>query len=816
MRQFCSSRILKLVPLLLLAACGSSSDDQPAPTTPTVPPITGSKYVASIRYTSHGVPHIKAADFKGAGYGYGYAFAKENICLYAEELVTLHGERAKYFGGAGGYLGQLGDMFGNIDSDFFYKLVFTPALAAKIKAASSADAQDLTSGFVAGYNRYLKEVTPATLPATCRNAAWVQPMTEDDAYLRFAQAAMAGSSMAFIKQIGSAQPPKAAAVAAAARKPAKARLLAAADYTNSSIFKGMQALQEHSIGSNGFGLGKDVTQSGKGMVFGNPHFPWWGALRLNQVHLTVTGKGYDVFGATLLGVPLPLIGFNDKVAWTHTFSTDNRFTLRYLALDPGNSTRYIKDGKPVAMTAVPLTISVKGADGAVTSLSRTLYTTEYGPMLMDSSFAWGTSSAFAIQDANLGNYKMIDQVILNGKATSVDSLREAAATYVAMPWVNTMAADRAGDALYGNFSVAANVQDPLLAACVPGAEQGAPFQDIMASTGVVVMAGTTAACDWSGAIGAAQRPWVKRSDYVLNANDSHWWPTAGKFLSGYPKIIATGPDAEGVPQNNRTRTGHAMVRDRLASADGLPGNRFTMANLQQLYLQARFFNAQKWLPEFTAACLASSTASAAAKDGCAVLQAWDKTHAPNSAGAILFFELYAALGELNGASWWSVPYDPADPLETPRGAAGIPAAIAKLETLVASSQFDTAAKRRTTPAQVQTVSRPDGALPIPGGRYTFMNWRGVRTELYPGIVVYTADPKTNAGAYGNSYIQFVTWDDAGPVAEGVLTYSQSSDPDSPYFSDQTKLYVKGQWAKLPYTEQQITSDPGYKVIDISE
>ncbi|WP_342115329.1 penicillin acylase family protein [Pseudoduganella sp. OTU4001] len=809
---------MKLVPLAVLAACGSSSDDAPAPTGPTTTPITGTNFVASIRYTTHNVPHIKAANFKGAGYGYGYAFAKDNICLYAEELVTLHGERSKHFGGTGGYLGQLGDTFPNVDSDFFYKLLFTPALAARIKAASSQDAQDLTSGFVAGYNRYLKETPPASLPATCRGAAWVVPMTEDDAYLRFAQAAMAGSSMAFIKAIGSAQPPG-PKVASAAPKQARARLLAAADYTQSSIFRNLQALHEHTIGSNGFGLGKEVTQNGKGMVFGNPHFPWWGALRLNQLHLTVTGKGYDVMGATLLGVPIPLIGFNDKVAWTHTFSTDNRFTLRYLALDPTSPTRYIKDGKPVAMTAVPLTISVKGADGAVTPLSRTLYTTEYGPMLMDSSFAWGSSTAFAIQDANYSNYKLIDQVILNGKATSVDTLREASATHTALPWVNTMAADKAGDALYANYSVAANVQDPQLAACVPGRAQGAPFQDIMASTGVVVMAGTTAACDYAGAIGAAQRPWVKRSDYIVNANDSHWWPTVGKFLTGYPKIIATGPNAEGMPQNNRTRTGHAMVRDRLASADGLTGNRFTMANLQQLYLQARFFKAQKWLPEFTAACLASTSASAAAKDACTVLKDWDKTHAPNSAGAILFYELYAGLGELNAASWWSVPYDPADPLETPRGAAAasVPAALAKLEALVAGSQFDTAAKRRTTPAAVQTVSRPDGALPIPGGRYTFNNWRGVRNEIYPGIVIYTADSKTNAGAYGNSYIQFVTWDDGGaPQAEGILTYSQSSDPDSPYFSDQTKLYAKGQWAKLPYTEAQITGDPNYKVIDISE
>ncbi|WP_395402811.1 penicillin acylase family protein [Pseudoduganella sp. UC29_106] len=804
-----ASGILAILPFTLLAACGSSDKDSAPPQrlASLVSASAPKPYSATIRYTSYGVPHIKANDFKGAGYGYGYAFAQENICLYAEELVTLHGERARYFGMAGGYLGQLGDSFGNVDSDFFYKLLFTQALAAKMREAASPDAQDLAAGFTAGYNRYLREAGADGLPAACRNAAWVQPMTEDDAYLRFAQATTVASSLAFVRQIGSAQPPAAGIALSGLRK----GKLPAIDYANSSIARSLQAIQDHTIGSNGFGLGKDVTESGKGIVFGNPHFPWWGALRLNQLHLTVSNKGYDVYGATLMGVPLPLIGFNNKVAWTHTFSTDNRFTLRYLTLDPSSPTRYIKDGKPVAMTAVPLTISAKAADGSMTTLSRTLYTTEFGPMLMDGSFAWGASSAFAIQDANLTNYKLIDQVILNGKSDSVDELREAAATYTAMPWVNTMAADRKGNALYANYSVAANVSDAQLDACVVG-----PFRNIMASSGVVVMSGASSACDWAGAVGADKRPWVKRSDYVLNSNDSHWWPSMNSFLTGYPRIIATGPYAEGVAANNRTRTGHAIVRDRLAGTDGAAGNRFNIARLQQLYLQGRFFKAEKWLPEFVSACLASSSASAAARDACAVLQDRDKTHTPGSSGAILFQELYTALGELNAASWWRVPLDPADPLETPRGAAGIDAALARLEELVASSQFDSAAKRRVRPQDVQILSRSGGPQSIPGGRYTFYNWRGVKTQVAPGNWIYTGHPATNAGAYGNSYLQFVTWGDDGPVAEGMLSYGQSSNPESAHFSDLTRLYAAGKWITLPYTEAQITADPEYRRIDISE
>ncbi|MBV8632848.1 MAG: penicillin acylase family protein, partial [Burkholderiaceae bacterium] len=143
----------------LLASCGGGNSDSDASANA---PSQSANYAATIRYTSYGVPHVLASNFKGAGYGYGYAFAKDNICLFANELVTLHGERSRYFGvrDAQGnpitYLGQLGGFVDNVSSDFFYKLLMTPAQAAAIKSSSSQNAQDIVSGFVAGYNRYLR------------------------------------------------------------------------------------------------------------------------------------------------------------------------------------------------------------------------------------------------------------------------------------------------------------------------------------------------------------------------------------------------------------------------------------------------------------------------------------------------------------------------------------------------------------------------------------------------------------------------------------------------------------------------------------
>jgi acyl-homoserine-lactone acylase len=186
------------------------------PSWPPVPAATdpAPEYSATIRTTSYGVPHVVADNFKGAGFGYGYAFAQQNVCLYAEELVTLRGERAQYFGATGGYLGQLGTISGNVDSDFFYKLLMTKAQAERIKAESSQSARDIVTGFAAGYNRYLSDTGAANLPAECRGADWVKPMSEDEAYLRLTQAAIAGSSLNFINSIGNAQPPASTPVGA--------------------------------------------------------------------------------------------------------------------------------------------------------------------------------------------------------------------------------------------------------------------------------------------------------------------------------------------------------------------------------------------------------------------------------------------------------------------------------------------------------------------------------------------------------------------------------------------------------------------------
>src|SRR5688572_6199506 len=91
-------------------------------------PLAGTaivEYDVDIRWTSYGIPHVKANDYGSATYGYGYAFARDNICLMAEEFNKVNGERALHFGAGNSYTYRAngsGDV-NNLSSDFFYELV---------------------------------------------------------------------------------------------------------------------------------------------------------------------------------------------------------------------------------------------------------------------------------------------------------------------------------------------------------------------------------------------------------------------------------------------------------------------------------------------------------------------------------------------------------------------------------------------------------------------------------------------------------------------------------------------------------------------
>ena len=64
--------------------------------------------------------------------------------------------------------------------------------------------------------------------------------------------------------------------------------------------------------------------------------------------------------------------------------------------------------------------------------------------------------------------------------------------------------------------------------------------------------------------------------------------------------------------------------------------------------------------------------------------------------------------------------------------------------------------------------------------------------------------------HGSSYIQVVSWSGRGtcPDTRTILTYSQSTDPTSPHFADQTKLFSKHGWNDVPFCASDLKRAAG--------
>ena len=59
--------------------------------------------------------------------------------------------------------------------------------------------------------------------------------------------------------------------------------------------------------------------------------------------------------------------------------------------------------------------------------------------------------------------------------------------------------------------------------------------------------------------------------------------------------------------------------------------------------------------------------------------------------------------------------------------------------------------------------------------------------------------------------QFTGDEDCPVDTRTILTYSQSTNPNSPYFADQTRMFSNKEWVDEAYCEDEIAADPNLEV-----
>lgn len=790
---------------LALASCTGGSED----TAFDPYDIEVGPYQVDIRWTSYGIPHIEAEDYGSAGYGMGYAFARDNACILADQVIKVRSERSRWFGP--------GANEEHLDSDFGWLHLGVMRQAELGFRQLQPDLQDGIAGYAAGFNAYVAEVGVDNLPADCAGAEWFPTINHIDLLAYYFHLGQFASGYVFVDIIGNAAPPS-----GARRAPPPASRL--------------EELRDPKLGSNGWGIGGDKSVTGKGMLLSNTHFPSQGERRWHESHLRI-GDQVDVYGASLMGVPVINMGFNQHVAWTHTVSNVPRFVVHQLELVEGKPTTYLYDGREEDMIGSVYHIEVLGEDGSVGEETRTLYATRWGPVVNMPIVGWTPLAAFSYRDVNHNNLALGETWRAMNAATDLESFQAAIRDNQGIPWVHTMYADDQGNAWYGDVSNVPNLSPEAYAARAAYAEES-PFVDLFGGYGVFVVEGANPVNTWvedpraatRGAVPFEDAPQVLRRDFVSNANENHWMANPAEPLTGFPEIYGE----TGNRLTPRTKMNNRFLLESGAGTASGEDGKFDLDELAVAALSGRASVAEDLRAQVAVRCEGAGPVqvdgqSVDLTEACAVLAAWDGASRTDSVGAALWREFLMGgafeLEELGTrGTLYGDDFDPSNPIFSPSVLADAPTsgtdpileALGKAVLLLGEAGVAVDAPL----GDVQVQVRGGTEYPVLGGQYlegvisvSTYDGRGGNSTLYP---VVTHDTSINGntglgpGGYvvtgGNSWVMAMGFTDDGPEARAVMVYSQSSDPDSPHVDDQSALYAAGQMRPIAYTEADIAAD----------
>ena len=451
----------------------------------------------------------------------------------------------------------------------------------------------------------------------------------------------------------------------------------------------------------------------------------------------------------------------------------------------------------------------------------------------------------------MGNF--LDTWLDMAKASSLDEFQQVFQECGSTRWTNTTYADDQGNAFYIDSSSVPDLSDEALAV-IASKRAASPLYNAIFEDGVTLLDGSTSRDDWlasgcDGLVPYERRPKLERTDFVQNSNDSYWSTNPAEFLTGFSPLFGL----EGTALSARTRLGLTMLQNPLEAgfADTPPAGqdgKFNAEDLINVIYNNRSFHAETLLPELRERCtLIGSTAvnsgdqsSRSVQTVCTVLSTWNGVFDTDSVGAHIF---RVFMGHYSGelAEQLTVPFDAADPVATPSTPTTANRGTPDDVMLIALAQAADLLDSMSIPydaalGSVQRIHKSGGVPPgdTPRLQGEAIAWHGATSfpdggfnaigavgqavaedTLLPRIgqenLPLSGGLSSTPGVFwridrGTSWHFGLEFDEVGPKAFGLLSYSQSSDEASPYFNDQSRRYSQKDYRQLVFTEADIVAN----------
>lgn len=175
-------------------------------------------------------------------------------------------------------------------------------------------------------------------------------------------------------------------------------------------------------------------------------------------------------------------------------------------------------------------------------------------------------------------------------------------------------------------------------------------------------------------------------------------------------------------------------------------------------------------------------------------------------------------------------FDPVRPVETPSGLAPANGSTDQVLNWLAEAVdiLTRAGHALDVPlGDLQHSNKNGGRIPVHGGgpREGITNMvsafgNGTTLEPGPEFEPFVQGSRSlREDGYpvtaGTSFIMALEYGADGPNARAILTYSQSGDPASEHFTDQTWLFSRKEWRPVLFREEDINSDPNLETYRVS-
>jgi acyl-homoserine-lactone acylase len=528
---------------------------------------------------------------------------------------------------------------------------------------------------------------------------------------------------------------------------------------------------QNDVGSNAWAVAPAKSSSGNTMLLANPHLPW-APSDLTYYEAGLEGPGLHMYGATQIGLPVLRFDFDDRHGFTNTVNTILGATVYKLAPAPGGfENGYMFDGQARPFEVKQASFKILQTDGSLKTESLTIRSAVQGPV-----FVTKAGATVALKVAGQDRPEALKEYYDLGMAKN---FKQALAAFHMdqVPTYNIVYADREGNILYVDNGIE------------PKRKKG----DFAYWRGLVP--GDTSETLWSDkdVLSFEEMPQVANppSHFVQNTNDPPWTSTMPQAIhyKDYPPYIAV----EGPLTMRNEQSLHLMADSGKISYDDFVRLKHTTKALL----------ADRMLPDLLK--IAEGSSDPDIQKAVGVLQAWDRQYNADSKGALLFESWVKEFAgpTMTNEKNYAVKWDPADPIETPRGIKEPAVALSTLKAAVADTIKLYGAIDRPY-GEVSRLHIGDVNLPANGGLgnlgiFRTITWGpmkdGERTPL--------------AGETWVSMVEF-----SKPLkAMGVLSYGDSSQPGTKHHNDQLK-YVASRtlrtlWVKRADVEKHVEETTTY-------